>query len=400
VNLCCFRSGESRSPRRVAPLLAAGAVTILLAACGSSSSDTPATTAAAADTTAGAAATDAAGTSAATTPPIDTAATDTGGTTAAAGTPADTTPGEMSSLTIGYSAWPGWFPLAVADQAGIFTAAGLDVDLKYFVSYTASLDALVAGQLDVNAQTLSDTIFAVASGADQKVIVVGDNSTGNDAVICDSSITSIEGLAGKTIAAEAGVVDHFLLLQGLATVGLTEDDIDFQGVVTDAAAAAFAGGQFDCAAVFAPFTLQALQRPGSHVLFSSKDFPGVIPDHFVATADAAKDTVAMQKLVNAWYMTLDYIAANPDEATKIMADAAGLSVADYASLADGTTIFTPEQALSAFEDRPGDTTSLVEMTRRIEPFLVSSGLTKSSPDLTGLFEPSFTQAYVDDHASG
>ena len=73
--------------------------------------------------------------------------------------------GELTSLTIGYSAWPGWFPLAVADKEGIFTEAGLKVDLKYFADYTASLDALVAGQLDVNAQTLNDTIFAVASGA-------------------------------------------------------------------------------------------------------------------------------------------------------------------------------------------------------------------------------------------
>ena len=86
------------------------------------------------------------------------------------------------------------------------------------------------------------------------------------------------------------MVDHFLLLQGLATAGMTEKDINFQGVKTDAAAAAFAGGQFDCVAVFAPFTLQALKRPGSHVLFSSKDFPGTIPDHLVATEDAAEDT--------------------------------------------------------------------------------------------------------------
>ena len=47
---------------------------------------------------------------------------------------------------IGYSAWPGWFPLAVADQAGIFKKDGLDVDLKYFADYIASLDAHGRGQ--------------------------------------------------------------------------------------------------------------------------------------------------------------------------------------------------------------------------------------------------------------
>jgi NitT/TauT family transport system substrate-binding protein len=313
----------------------------------------------------------------------------TGGASAATGS------GESTPLTIGYSAWPGWFPLEVADKAGIFSKAGLKVDLKYFVDYTSSLDALVAGQLDVNAQTLNDTIFAVASGSEEKIVVVGDNSTGNDAVICDASVASIADLKGRTIAAETGVVDHFLLLQGLATVGLGEKDISFQGVKTDAAAAAFAGGQFDCVAVFAPFTLQALERPGSKVLFSSKDFPGAIPDHLVATEKAAADGATMQKLVDAWYQTLRYIDQNPEETTQIMADKAQVSVADYQSFAGGTTLFDAKTSLSAFADRPGDPTSLPEMARRINPFLVSSGLTEKEADLGGLFEPRYTQSYVD-----
>jgi NitT/TauT family transport system substrate-binding protein len=303
----------------------------------------------------------------------------------------------LDKLTIGYSAWPGWFPLAVADAKGLFKEAGLDVDLKYFVDYTASLDALVAGQVDVNAQTLNDTIFAVASGAKQQVVVVNDNSTGNDQIICDQSITSINDLKGKTVAAEAGVVDHFLLLQGLTKAGMTESDIKFQGIKTDAAAAAFEGGQFDCVAVFAPFTLQALKRPGSKVLFSSKDFPGVIPDHLVATDSAAAKKAVMQKLVNAWYATLDYIKAYPDDAVKIMAEKAAVSVDEYKSFEDGTTLFTVDQAVNAFSDRAGDPTSLPEMARRINPFLVSSGLAEKQADLSTLFLPEFTSTYAQQH---
>ena len=319
-------------------------------------------------------------------------------TTAAAGT--ETTVASAAptgpKLTIGYSAWPGWFPLAVADEKGFFKAAGLNVDLKYFVDYTASLDALVAGKVDVNAQTLNDTIFAVSAGAKQKIVVVNDNSTGNDAVICDAKINGVADLKGKKIAAEAGVVDHFLLLQGLANAGMTEKDIQFSGVKTDAAAAAFAGGQFDCVAVFAPFTLQALKRPGSKVIFSSADFPGIIPDHLAATAEVeAKRPDDMQKLVDAWYATLDWMAKNPDEAQAIMAKKAELPAADYGGFAEGTTIFTAEEALNAFADRAGDPTSLPEMGRRITPFLVQSGIAKTEADLTGLLVAKYTQAYVD-----
>lgn len=299
------------------------------------------------------------------------------------------------TLRIGYSAWPGWFPLAVAQEKGFFEKAGLKVELTYFVDYVASLDALVAGKVDINAQTLNDTMLGVAAGSDQRIVVVNDNSTGNDAIICDSKITSIKDLKGKKIAAEAGVVDHFLLLQGLAKEGLKESDIEFSGLKTDAAAAAFAGGQFDCVGVFAPFTLQALERQGSKVLFSSAGFPGAIPDHLVATADAAtKRPADMQKLVNAWYATLDYIKANPDDARKIMAKKADLSVEEYASFEKGTTLFTAEQAAAAFADRSGDASSLPEMARRINPFLVSSGLAEKEADLSKLFMPAFTTAFI------
>ena len=78
-----------------------------------------------------------------------------------------------------------------------------------------------------------------------------------------------------------------------------------------------------------------------------------------------------------------------------MAEKAGLSTDEYDSLADGTTLFDAETALDAFEDRKDDPTSLPEMARRINPFLVDSGLVKEEAPLDGLFAPEFTQAYVD-----
>jgi len=170
-------------------------------------------------------------------------------------------------------------------------------------------------------------------------------------------------------------------------------------VLTADAASSFSGGQFDCVGVFAPFTLEALKREGSHVVFSSKDFPGTIPDHIVVSQKmVAKQPKVAQKLVNAWYDTLAYIDANPDKALKIMADKAELSTADYSDLASGTKIFTVDEAIAAFQ--PGDTTTSLEYTAGlINPFLVKSGLTKKQASLTGLFAPQFTQAYAEAHPS-
>lgn len=303
---------------------------------------------------------------------------------------------EGDPIRLGYSAWPGWFVWAVTDEAGIFDEVGIDVELTYFSDYLGSLDAMTAGQLDANSQTLNDTLVSVSAGSDQRIVIVNDNSAGNDAIIVDESIQTVEDLADKTVAAEAGVVDHFLLLQGLADAGMTEADVDFRGVLTDAAAAGFAGGEFDAVGVFAPFTLQALERPGSHVLFDSADYPGTIPDHLVvdgALVDERPDDVAL--LVEAWYATLDWIEANPDEALEIMADAAELTPEEYASFESGTNLFTAEEALAAFEGEEAPE-GLGPMAEQINDFLVDTELAEQAAPLDTLFEPSFTADYIDE----
>ena len=154
-----------------------------------------------------------------------------------------------------------------------------------------------------------------------------------------------------------------------------------------AAAAGFADGEFDCVGVFAPFTLTALERPGSHVLFDSSDYPGTISDHIVVTPDLIEDRPEdVQALVDSWYATLDYIDAHPEESLEILAAAADITTDEYESLAEGTTIFSAEEALASFEDGD-DTTSLLYTARLINPFLVDAGLTEEEASLDGLFDP-------------
>jgi len=303
--------------------------------------------------------------------------------------------GSGETIKLGYSAWPGWFVWAVADEAGIFEDTGLDVELVYFSDYLGSLDAMVAGELDANSQTLNDTLVSVSAGSDQRIVLVNDNSAGNDAIIADESIESVEDLAGKTVAAEPGVVDHFLLLQGLTEAGMSEGDIDFRGVPTAEAAAGFAGGEFDAVGVFAPFTVQALEREGSHVLFDSSDYPGTIPDHLVVGGDLVDDRPGdVQLLIDAWYATLAYIEENPDAAREIMAEAAELSPDEYESFESGTKLFTAQEALDAFEGEDAPT-GLTPMAEQINDFLVDTELAEQPAELDGLFDPSFTADYLD-----
>ena len=304
-----------------------------------------------------------------------------------------------SPLKVGYSAWPGWFPLAVAEKQGIFEQAGVDVELTYFADYISSLDALVAGSIDVNTQTLNDTIFGVAAGSEQRIFVTNDNSTGNDAIICDAAITTVEDLKGKSIAAEPGVVDHFLLLQGLA------------------------GGRHDRGRHRVlgphdrrrgrrlrrrPVRLRRRVRPvhhagagreaGSHVLFSSKDFPGTISDHFVATAKVADEhPEALQKLVDAWYLTLRVDRRQPRRGDGDHGRARPASRRrSTRTYAEGTTIFDAQQALDSFE-RPGRRPDVAARDGPAHQPVPRRGRADRSrrPTSPACSCPQFTQAYVD-----
>ena len=312
----------------------------------------------------------------------------------AAQNPTPSTPAGATTVRLGFSAWPGWIPWQIAQDEKIFDAQKVSVDLKWFDGYLESISALTAGQTDANAQTLNDTISSVSGGADQVVVLVNDNSTGNDKIIAREGIKSIADLKGKKVAAEEGTVDHFLLLLGLKKAGLKPSDIQFVPLETGKAAAAFVGGQVDAVGVFAPFTTQALKRPGSKELFSSKEFPGAIPDHLAFSRKFVNEhPEQVQAMVDSWFATLDYIKANPDKANEIMAKRAGVTLAEYKGYAAGTTIFTVEQNIEAF--KPGKTmSSLPYAADAMSQFLVDVGLAKTKPELTKLFDDRFVKAYA------
>ncbi len=299
------------------------------------------------------------------------------------------------AASLGYSAWPGWFPWKVTEEQNIFEANQASVALKWFDGYLESINTLTAQQIDANSQTLNDTVSAVSGGADQVVVLVNDNSTGNDKVIVREGINAIADLKGKKVAAEEGTVDHFLLLLGMEKAGLTPEDIQFVPLETGQAAAAFVGGQVDAVGVLAPFTTQALKRSGSKELFSSKDFPGAIPDHLVVTRQFLEEhPEQVQAMVDSWFATLDYIKANQDLAIEIMARRAGVSVDEYKEYENGTRIFTIEENLKAFQ--PGnDMSSLMFAAGEMTKFLEKVGLAKQKPDISKLFDDRFVKAYAE-----
>lgn len=307
------------------------------------------------------------------------------------------TPSTMpdSPIVLGYSNWVGWLPWAVADAEDLFEANGANVELKWFDSALASVEAMVAGQLDANSQTLNETVtFAPNAVNGQTIVLVNDNSAGNDKIIAAKGTHSVQDLKGKQVAVEEGIVGDFLLSLALEKNGLTRDDVEIVNMETGAASAAFSAGRLDAVVAWIPFTETALERDGSQEILSSKDFPGAIPDLLVVSQTLVEERPdQVQAIVNTWFDTLEFIKENPDRANQIMAERAGVTVEEIQQFQSGVKFFSPEDNLTAFS--PGEGIQhLPYASEEIAEFVVDAGFLSTKPGLNNLLDSRFIEAYL------
>ncbi|PZV16734.1 MAG: aliphatic sulfonates ABC transporter substrate-binding protein [Leptolyngbya sp.] len=308
--------------------------------------------------------------------------------------PVTATAGEPVKL--GYSSWAGWWPWAIAEEEGLFEANGANVELIWFDGYLESMQALAAGQLDANSQTLNDTISFAGDAVNGMVaVLVNDNSAGNDKVIGAEGINTVADLAGKSIALEEGVVGDFLLSLALEDAGLSRADVEIKNLETGAAATAFAAGQVDGFAGWVPFWETALSREGSQELVTSEEYPGAIPDLLVVSQkliDSRPDQV--QALVNTWFDILAFIETNPDQANAIMAKRASVSDTEFGKYTKGTKIFTLDENLEAFSAGGDDMKYMPYASQKMAEFMVGVGFIPEAPDLEAILDDQFVKAYA------
>lgn len=284
-----------------------------------------------------------------------------------------------AEVKVGVSDWTGWVAWYVAEQKGFFKKYGADVKLVWFANYTDSISALSTGQLDANSQTWSDTLGPLSKGIPLKVILVNDNSDGNDALMVASNIKTFGDLKGHTIALEQYSISHFVLFTALAKNGLSPGDVRVVNLTAGDAAAAFISGRVDAATLWNPWISQIEASGKGHALFTSKQMPGLIPDLLVAQTRAVaakrRELVAM---VRAWFDTVAFIHTSPDQSVAIMAKVVGMNPGDYKVFLPGTRFFDAPANLEAFD--PHSQRSLVTVAPAIASFLLTNKLIDGSPD--------------------
>jgi NitT/TauT family transport system substrate-binding protein len=306
-------------------------------------------------------------------------------------------PVSTGNVKMGFSDWIGWFPWEVQKKRKVFERNKVSVDLQWFDDYAKSVSLLEEGKIDANNQTLTETISSVSNGADLVVVLTTDNSHGADQMIVSEKIKSIRDLKGQKVAVEPGSVDHFFLGKLLARAGMSFNDIKLAPMESKKAATAFASGEVEATVIYAPLTLTALNRPGSHELFDSLDFAGAISDHLVFTRKFVNDHPdRVQAVVDSWFASPSGCNTKDkqDGDLALMAKRAKVSVEDFKDLAQGVKVFDAYYNNLAFQvGRKDDNTYLSTTAPEISEFLFKNGLIKNKPDTAKIFDDRFVKAH-------
>ena len=264
--------------------------------------------------------------------------------------------GTGKPLVIGYSDWPGWVAWQVPIEKGWFKQEGVDVEFKWF-DYASALSAFAANQLDAVTVTNGDNLINAAGGVRGVIIMATDYSAGNDVVIAKPGINSVTDLKGKSVATETGLVDHLLLSSALQDNGMTGKDIKLVNAVTNTLPQVLATPGIDAIAVWQPVANQALNAvPGSKIIYSSKNKPGLIYDTLSVNAShLATHQEQWKKVLKVWDRTVRYVndPATRADAIIIMSKKVGVPPEQYKQFLDGTHLLSIKDNKKVFAKGKG-----------------------------------------------
>jgi NitT/TauT family transport system substrate-binding protein len=242
----------------------------------------------------------------------------------------------LPTFNIGMNTWVGYGPIWLAQDKGFFKEEGLDVNITVIEDSFQRKAAVLNKSID----GLADTVDLLVLARDQKVPSVAvmqiDLSNGADGILSTNNYKTIADLKGAKVAVQKNFVSESMLYYALAQNNMKPSDVQVIDMEAGAAGAAFLAKQVDVAVTFEPWMSKSKDRANTHILVSSKDYPGVISDILSVREDYLQNHPEdLQKFMRGWFKALDYIKSNPEEANQIMAKHYDISAADFADFSSG-----------------------------------------------------------------
>ncbi|MFD1698392.1 ABC transporter substrate-binding protein [Halopseudomonas phragmitis] len=304
----------------------------------------------------------------------------------------------IETLKIGTVVWAGYGPFYVADKLDLYKDLGLKVELQFFNDPALIPSAMAGRALDGGMLTYDQVVGSVAKGLKHRVVMPIDFSNGGDAIVADKSITSIADFKGKTIGYNPLSPSDFLLAYALQTHDLSEADIRPINMTPEGIPSAMASGSLPVGVTYEPNVSQILNMGSGerfHVIYSSKDAPGLITDVLVFDERVINQRgKAISAMIQGYQAGLDYMQANPEESAAIIGEVLGVSAAEAIEQMEGVYNIPLTEMAANFE--PSDSTlSFYGSGAVIAELLLNNRQIPAIPDFSATYDASFVKALTE-----
>ena len=316
---------------------------------------------------------------------------------------------QKPAFTVGWSIYAGWTPYYYMNKSGLLRKwadkYGINIKVQRF-DYAPSLDAFVAKNIEACAMTNMEALdMPAASGVPTTVVLIGDYSNGNDAVLVRNGL-QLKDLAGKKMLLVQKTVSEYLFDRAMTLGGLRDQIKRVRMVNTSDSdiATAFIGDSSASAVVtWKPMVSQLLKQKGVTSLFNSSQIPGEILDLMVVRTDVLnRPDGSGQKfakaLSGAWYEMLAQMSVKGAAGDKVLAAIAEGSqdtLDSYKEQLSTTKMFYTPQAARDFGAAP----ALKDKMALVRQFCFDHGLlgegTKSVDDVAVRYPDGSVQGKAD-----
>ena len=298
-------------------------------------------------------------------------------------------------MKLALTTWIGYSPFYVAEGMDLYKKHDLKVTLQTFSDPAMLPSAVASKAADGSMMTYDQLIGAVAQGQKLKVVMPIDYSNGGDAVLADKTINKMTDLKGKKVAYAPLSPSDFLISYALKVNGMSTKDISPVNMTPEAIPSAMASKAVPAGTTYEPNVSQILAMDGGakfHVIYSSKEAPGLIADVLVFDeAYIKKNRKPIAALVQAYLDGLAYMNSNPKEASEIIGKAIGVSGKEVLEQLKGVYNIPQKEMLLPFKTGK-DTKSYFVSGEVINEILINSKQIKTPVAIKTTMDDSFVKA--------
>ena len=221
-----------------------------------------------------------------------------------------------TSISLAIDLWPGYYPIILADELGMLKKRNISLELSIPRNTDRMLAKFAAAEYDAIAVALGDVMNLSQQYPDARIVMVADESSGGDAILARSDQQVIKG---TKIGTNLGGFGELLVRRFLDANDIAIDDVTLMNIEVSHAAKLLNNNSIDYAHTWQPY-VDEMVAGGAHVVYSSAQTPGLIPDVIaMQSAFIENNHEAARGFVDAWFEAQAWWLENPSKGNEIIA---------------------------------------------------------------------------------